>query len=71
MSVTKATFGVISIPQVTAANIASATSSVNTSGKYVGLLVWDTTNKRLLRSSGTTATSEWAVVDGSAQVIPS
>lgn len=55
---------------LTAANIADITHAVNTTGKLTGLLVWDTTNNRMLRSSGTTAAAPWHVVDGSATVTP-
>jgi hypothetical protein len=55
----------------TAANIADKTNSVNLGSKHAGQLVWDTTNNRLLRSSGTTDVSPWHVVDGSATVTPS
>lgn len=70
MSLTKVTQSMIETPSDTAANIASAVADVNTIGKYAGLLVWDTTNNRLLRSSGSLAVDAWFVVDGSASVIP-
>lgn len=54
----------------TAADIASATSSVNTNLKWEGMLVWDTTNNRMLRASGRGATSAWYIVDGSGSVTP-
>jgi len=68
--ITQATWATIYTPTATATDIASAAAAINTTGKYEGLMVWDTTNKRMLRSSGSAAVSEWAVVDGSAQVIP-
>lgn len=68
--VTKTSWGTQFTPSATAANIASAAATINTTGKYAGLYVWDTTNKRLLRAAGSLATDEWAVVDGSAQVVP-
>lgn len=55
----------------TAANIADISASINTSGKYTAKLVWDTTNNRLMRASGTSAASAWYVVDGSTSVTPS
>lgn len=55
----------------TAANIADIAAAINTTGKYSGKYVWDTTNNRLMRASGTTAASAWYVVDGSASVTPS
>jgi hypothetical protein len=54
-----------------AANIADISATVNTSDKYIAKLVWDTTNNRLMRASGTAAASVWHVIDGSATVTPS
>jgi uncharacterized membrane protein len=54
----------------TAANIASAAASINTVNKYAGRRVWDSTNNRELRASGSLATSVWHVVDGSVTVTP-
>lgn len=64
-------WGGIYTPMDTAVNIANIAATINTEGKYEGLMVWDTTNKRLLRAAGALPEDEWAVVDGSAQVIPS
>lgn len=55
----------------TAANIADVSATINTTGKYTAKLVWDTTNNRLMRASGSSAASAWYVVDGSASVTPS
>jgi hypothetical protein len=55
----------------TAANIASAASVLNTVNKFKGKKVWDLTNKRLLRASGTTPTSSWDLISGGTSVIPS
>lgn len=54
----------------TAANIASATATINTSGKHQGRLVFDTTNTRLMVANGSNATDAWYVADGSASVTP-
>ncbi|WP_447759781.1 glycosyl hydrolase family 28-related protein [Sphingopyxis panaciterrae] len=54
----------------TAVNIASAAAAINTAGKYIGKLVFDTTNNRLMRARAATAVGSWDVVDGSASVIP-
>ena len=70
MSLTKVSYSLIQMPLETAANIADATATINTADKYEGLMVWDTTNKRMLRSSGALATDDWDVVDGSVQVTP-
>jgi len=55
----------------TATNIADASHSINTAGKYTGKIIRDTTNNRLLFSIGSAATSRWDVADGSASVTPS
>jgi hypothetical protein len=54
----------------TAANIASATATVNVVGKFSGKMVWDTTNNRMLRASGKNPTDAWWILDGSASVTP-
>jgi len=56
---------------VTAANLADATHSVNTTNKYAGLTVPDSTNTRLMITFGPSATSTWYVADGSASITPS
>lgn len=70
MSLTKVTYSMIESPTDTAANIADETASINAESKYEGLMVWDTTNKRMLRASGAAPTDDWDVVDGSASVTP-
>jgi len=67
---TQVTWGVIYTPSDTATNIIDISANINTVGKYEGLMVWDTTNKRLLRASGGDPGDDWDVVDGSAQVTP-
>lgn len=59
-----------SIPVATAAAIADAANAENTTYKYAGKLIWDSTNKRMLRAAGGAAVDDWEVVDGSAQVTP-
>jgi hypothetical protein len=54
----------------TAANLASATATINTSEKYAGKLVRDTTNNRLYMARGTGSTDPWDLADGSASVTP-
>ena len=56
--------------EATAANIASAASSINTSGKLLGTLVWDTTNNRMMRAMGASAISPWRTMDGLTVVTP-
>ena len=69
--ITLVNWGLIYTPTDTAVNIADITSAINTVGKYEGLMVWDTTNKRLLRAAGSAAGDDWDVVDGSVQITPS
>ena len=57
-------------PAYTAENIASAAHAINTTDKLVGKCVFDSTNNRLMVSTGAAATSPWYVVDGSASVTP-
>jgi hypothetical protein len=54
-----------------AANIAAIANAVNTTGKFTGKLVWDSTNNRLMRARGAADNSVWDVIDGSASVTPS
>ena len=54
----------------TATNIADVAAAINTTNKATGKMVWDTTNNRLLRASGSAAASDWHVVDGSVTVTP-
>lgn len=67
---TKVAWGVINTQSATAADIANKASSVNTTDKYAGLFIWDSTNNRLMRASGASDVSVWWVVDGSASVTP-
>jgi hypothetical protein len=67
---TQVNWGVIYTPSETATNIADKTASINTTGKYAGLIIWDTTNHRLMRAEGATNVSVWWVVDGSTSVTP-
>lgn len=70
MSLTKVSWSMVDTASVAATAVADKTSTVNTVGKYDGLFIWDTTNNRLMRSSGSTDVSAWYVVDGSASVVP-
>jgi hypothetical protein len=70
MSLTSVSWQLINTASISAANIASKTSSANTTGKYEGLMVWDTTNRRLMRARGATDVSPWDCVDGSVSVTP-
>jgi len=55
----------------TATNIADSSATVNTTDKAAGKQVWDTTNNRLMIASGSGATADWHVADGSTSVTPS
>jgi len=54
----------------TAANIAAIGNAINTTDKRLGKVIWDSTNNRAMRASGTTAASPWHVLDGSVTVTP-
>lgn len=64
-------FGAPTTREATAAAIAAVGNAVNTAGKFAGLLVWDTTNNRMMRARGGIAADPWDVIDGSASVTPS
>ena len=70
MSLTSVSWQLINTASASAADIASKTSGVNTAGKYEGLMIWDTTNRRLMRARGATDISPWDCVDGSVSVTP-
>lgn len=71
MSLTSISWQLIDTASISATDIASMTSGVNTSGKYEGLMIWDTTNRRLMRARGATDISPWDCVDGLVSVTPS
>jgi hypothetical protein len=58
------------LQSVTAAVIAAVGDAINTSGKVAGKVVYDTTNNRLMVSSGSAAASAWYIADGSGSVVP-
>ena len=62
--------GQIGIQTETAAQIASIGAGVNTSGKFLGKIVRDATNNRLMVARGPAAGDLWDVADGSASVTP-
>jgi hypothetical protein len=62
--------GYLVIRSATAAQIADASNTINSSGKYTGSLVLDTTNGRVMVALGGELDSDWAVADGSATVTP-
>jgi hypothetical protein len=70
MAITQVSWGSINTASVAATAIADKTNAVNTTNKYAGLMVWDTTNTRLMRASGATDVSPWNCVDGSVTVTP-
>lgn len=62
--------GGLVLQSVAAASIAAIANAINTTSKVAGKVVFDTTNNRLMVSSGATAASPWYVADGSASVTP-
>lgn len=70
MVLTTVSWQLINTLSVSATDIADKAASVNVSGKYEGIMIWDTTNLRLMRARGATDVSPWDCVDGSATVTP-
>jgi hypothetical protein len=70
MPLTSVSWQLINTASVSAANIADKTSTANTSEKYDGLMVWDITNRRMMRARGAADVSPWDCVDGSVTVTP-
>lgn len=58
------------LQSLAAASIAAVANAINTSGKVTGKVVYDTTNNRLMVSSGSAAASPWYIADGSGSVVP-
>jgi hypothetical protein len=58
------------LQSIAAADIAAVANAVNTTGKVVGKVVYDTTNRRLMIADGTADIDPWYVADGSAFVTP-
>lgn len=54
----------------TATQIASASDTINTTGKFAGRIVLDTTNDRVMRATGSNATSAWKDLTGGNAVTP-
>jgi hypothetical protein len=70
MPLTKVASAMLNIASYSATNIADKTATVNTTDKYAGLFIWDSTNNRLMRANGSADVSVWWVVDGSVSVTP-
>jgi hypothetical protein len=51
-------------------NMSSATDAINTTFKYLGKEVWDTTSKKPLYASGTATTSPWVDATGTTVYTP-
>lgn len=66
-----AEFGQVNGGSASATSIADVGNAINTTNKVAGKTVWDTTNNRLMRASGSAAADPWWVVDGSTSVTPS
>ena len=66
-----ATTGYVQLTTATTAEIASATSTVNTVGKAAGTIVFNTSLSTLKIATGATATSTWVNADGTTAVTPS
>jgi hypothetical protein len=51
---------------LTTANLSAIGGTANTTEKYEGRLVWNSTTKRVMRASGSEAASTWEAIDGDA-----
>lgn len=58
------------LQSIAAASIAAVANAINTANKVTGKVVYDTTNNRLMVSSGSAAASPWYIADGSGSVVP-
>jgi len=58
------------LASATAASLGSAAHSINTTNKYLGREVYDTTNGHFLRASGSGATAVWKNMNGGADITP-
>jgi len=58
------------LQSIAAASIAAIGNAINTANKVTGKVVFDTTNNRLMVSSGSAAASPWYIADGSGSVVP-
>ena len=54
----------------TNANLADVSHAINTTGKYVNKLMIDSTNNKLCYAVGSSASSNWQPLDGSAAISP-
>ncbi len=58
------------LQSIAASAIAAVANAINTTNKVTGKMVYDTTNNRLMVSSGSAAASPWYIADGSGSVVP-
>jgi hypothetical protein len=56
--------------QDTADNIALANAPINITNKYIGKIVWDTTNNRAMRARSADSTGIWDLISGGTSVTP-
>lgn len=54
----------------TTAALIDAANSINTTNKYANKLVWNSTNTRMLRASGSAAADPWVSLDGLVSITP-
>lgn len=70
-------YGIVSLgnlqyrpPSVTTAQLQSAPDGINSSNKYVGRDVFNTTTGKFMRATGAASTSNWITTDGSLTITP-
>lgn len=54
----------------TAAQLGNSSSAINTTGKAVGVKVWDSTNNRVMIAQGALPGEIWSAADGSGDIDP-
>ena len=69
-SLTNSVNAAIAYDSVSVISLLGVASTVNTTGKFAGKLLWDSSNNRLVRASGPLPADVWHVIDGSALVTP-
>ena len=63
-------FGVLGVQKLTTANLQSATHAANTTNKFAGKSVINSTDKKLYYADGSAPTDAWLSVDGATTINP-
>jgi len=60
----------VSLFSATTAELSDVADAINTTGKFAGKLVMNTTTNKLQQAQGALAASDWQPVDGTTAVTP-